>query len=166
MNVCVNICICVCTYVRTFQCPLLPTLSGHINNLYNTCFWSLVNSGVSNSEAQKQIKVKILLTSSPTCVCIYIRLQDTCAAEKNELLFSKFGINYNKLPQLYRKGTTLIWQPTQPKEVEATQPVEQLSTAKPSGSQETRKQVKPEILVLNIDIIGEQFWNEHSYILS
>lgn len=130
-----------------FQCPLLPTLSGHINNLYNTCFWSLVNSGVSNSEAQKQIK-------------------DTCAAEKNELLFSKFGINYNKLPQLYRKGTTLIWQPTQPKEAEATQPVEQLSTAKPGDSRETRKQVKPEILLLNVDIIGEQFWNEHSYILN
>ena len=95
---------------------------------------------------------------------MYICLQDTCAAEKNELLFSKFGINYNKLPQLYRKGTTLIWQPmaTQPKEAEVTQPVEQLSTA----SRETKKQIKPEILVLNVDIIGEQFWNEHSYILS
>ena len=94
---------------------------------------------------------------------IYVCLQDTCAAEKNELLFSKFGINYNKLPQLYRKGTTLIWQPTQ---AEVTQPVEQLSTAKSGGSRETKKQLKPEVLVLNVDIIGEQFWNEYSYILN
>jgi len=88
-------------------------------------------------------------------------LQDTCAAEKNELLFSKFGINYNKLPQLYRKGTTLIWQSEQPKEEAADQP-----NANEAGSVPvTKKQTKPEILVLNVDIIGEQFWKEHSYIL-
>ena len=86
-----------------------------------------------------------------------------CAAEKNELLFSKFDINYNKLPQLYRKGTTVIWQPTQ---AETTQLVEQLDAVEPGGSRETKKQIKPEIFALNVDIIGEQFWNEHSYILS
>ena len=31
------------------------------------------------------------------------------SSDKNELLFSQFGINYNRLPQCYRKGTTLIW---------------------------------------------------------
>ena len=44
--------------------PDLPTLRDylawrqvdcHINNLYNTCFWSLVHSGVSNNEAEKQL---------------------------------------------------------------------------------------------------------------
>jgi tRNA(His) guanylyltransferase len=25
----------------------------HINNLYNTCFWTLVKSGVSRNEAEK-----------------------------------------------------------------------------------------------------------------
>ena len=37
-------------------------------------------------------------------------LQGTVSSDKNELLFSEFGINYNTLPQLYRKGTVLLWQ--------------------------------------------------------
>ena len=34
--------------------------SGHINNQYNTCFWTLVKSGKSKSEAQKTLKVHYL----------------------------------------------------------------------------------------------------------
>jgi tRNA(His) 5'-end guanylyltransferase len=37
--------------------------------------------------------------------------QDTVSSDKNELLFSQFGINYNSLPELYRKGTILLKQP-------------------------------------------------------
>ena len=40
----------------------------------------------------------------------FFLLQGTVASDKNELLFSEFGINYNSLPQLYRKGTVLLWQ--------------------------------------------------------
>ena len=106
------------------------------------------------------------------------------------MLFSKFGINYNKLPQLYRKGTTLIWQSpqhretaatqhketaatqhketaaTQHKETAVTQPVNQVNTAESGGRPAMKKQIKQEILVLNVDIIGEQFWKEHPHILS
>ena len=35
------------------------------------------------------------------------------SSEKNELLFSEFGVNYNTLPELYRKGTVLIWAPAE-----------------------------------------------------
>ena len=35
--------------------------------------------------------------------------QGTESADKNELLFSQFSINYNNLPQMFRKGTVLIW---------------------------------------------------------
>ena len=37
-------------------------------------------------------------------------LQGTVSSDKNELLFSEFGINYNTLPQIFRKGTVLLWQ--------------------------------------------------------
>ena len=101
-----------------------------------------------------------------TCVLLYACWQDTCAAEKNELLFSEFGINYNKLPQLYRKGTTLIWQSTQPKDTtEGTQLIDN-TEREPGSGPITNKQLKPEILVLNVDIIGEQFWKEHPHILT
>ena len=61
----------------------------HINNLYNTCFWNLVQSGSSLLEAEATLKV-------------------TDSAAKNELLFSKFQINYNNLPAMHRKGSILI----------------------------------------------------------
>ena len=37
--------------------------------------------------------------------------QDTDSSAKNELLFSRFSINYNNEPQMYRKGSVLIWAP-------------------------------------------------------
>jgi hypothetical protein len=40
----------------------------------------------------------------------FVFLQGTLAADKNEILFSQFNINYNNEPLMYRKGTVLIWQ--------------------------------------------------------
>lgn len=34
-------------------------------------------------------------------------LKDTNSGDKNELLFTKFGINYNNIDPLYRKGSVL-----------------------------------------------------------
>ncbi|XP_071441713.1 probable tRNA(His) guanylyltransferase [Hetaerina americana] len=62
----------------------------HVNNLYNTTFWSLVlKKGLSNFEAEE-------------------RLQRTLASDKNEILFSEFNINYNNEPEVFRKGTTIV----------------------------------------------------------
>ena len=62
----------------------------HINNLYNTVFWALVQKGkLSNNEAQ-------------------LRLKGTVSGDKNEILFSEFNINYNNEPEQFRKGTTII----------------------------------------------------------
>ncbi|KAG0461241.1 hypothetical protein HPP92_021538 [Vanilla planifolia] len=59
---------------------------GHINNQYNTCFWKLVQSGKSEKEAQELLK-------------------GTLAKDKNEMLFTQFGINYDKLPAMFKKGS-------------------------------------------------------------
>jgi tRNA(His) guanylyltransferase len=61
----------------------------HINNLYNTCFWALVHDGLTPREANKE-------------------LQGTNSKDKNEMLFSRFGVNYNNLPAYFRKGSTLV----------------------------------------------------------
>eukprot|EP00922_Rhytidocystis_sp_ex-Travisia-forbesii_P005536 GHVS01008065.1.p1 GENE.GHVS01008065.1~~GHVS01008065.1.p1 ORF type:complete len:428 (-),score=99.11 GHVS01008065.1:178-1461(-) len=74
--------------MRTYLC--WRQADGHINNQYNTCFWNLVRRG------------------DLTPVQAYEKLKGTQTAEKNELLFSLFSINYNDLPQIFRKGTTLI----------------------------------------------------------
>lgn len=62
----------------------------HINNLYNTTFWSLVQlGGLDNKEAEKT-------------------LAGTLAADKNEILFSRFKINYNNEPEIFKKGSVVF----------------------------------------------------------
>lgn len=61
----------------------------HINNLFNTCFWYLVEKAdITEVEAEK-------------------RLRGTSSGQKNELLFSQFNTNYNNLPEMFRKGSFL-----------------------------------------------------------
>ena len=62
----------------------------HINNLYNTCFWALVDGGQYNKQQANQL------------------LKPTFSADKHEILFKKFNINYNNIPSVYRKGTTIF----------------------------------------------------------
>lgn len=69
----------------------------HINNLYNTTFWSLVLKGEMNNQEAME------------------RLKGTLSGDKNEILFSQFGINYNDLPQVFRKGTILFKRKEAPK---------------------------------------------------
>ncbi|ENI04108.1 hypothetical protein COCC4DRAFT_73194 [Bipolaris maydis ATCC 48331] len=74
----------------------------HINNLYNTTFWALVQQGgMGHREAEE-------------------RLKGTVSSDKNEILFKEFGINYNNEPNCFRKGTVLyrdFFPPISPEEL-------------------------------------------------
>ncbi|XP_013168262.1 PREDICTED: probable tRNA(His) guanylyltransferase [Papilio xuthus] len=62
----------------------------HINNLYNTTFWTLVQEGkLSPTQAEK-------------------RLCGTVSADKNEILFKEFNINYNNELEIFKRGTLLF----------------------------------------------------------
>ncbi|CRH02978.1 tRNAHis guanylyltransferase, putative [Plasmodium relictum] len=62
----------------------------HINTQYNECFWNLIlKDNYTNEEAHK-----FLLT--------------TQTKDKNELLFSRYNINYNNIPEMFRRGTIII----------------------------------------------------------
>jgi tRNA(His) guanylyltransferase len=94
----------------------------HINNLYNTCFWALVqNSSMSAKEAEK-------------------RLNGTFSSDKNEILFSEFGINYNDLSEMFRKGSTIIW----------------------NESKDENGRLRKVLRLLSCDIIGDSYWDEHA----
>ncbi|XP_045190059.2 probable tRNA(His) guanylyltransferase isoform X1 [Mercenaria mercenaria] len=137
----------------------------HINNLYNTCFWKLIQEkGLTPAESQE-------------------RLKGTMSSDKNELLFKEFEINYNNLHALHRKGTILI---------RATKGIENgdldlslqlhLSGSSTSRSQSarghgrgmdsrrspqmSRKLTRPNIDRLHVDLIGEQFWTDYPDILN
>lgn len=97
----------------------------HINNLYNTCFWNLVlKKGMTNQEAEE-------------------RLRGTLSADKNEILFSEFGINYNTLPAMFRKGTILL-------------------TKQIKVDGDKKKKI---VVPIYDDLIRDKFWTDHDELL-
>jgi len=106
----------------------------HINNLYNTCFWNLVLTGGMTEVEAEQF------------------LAGTKSDEKNELLFSKFDINYAKLPEMFRKGSVLY-------RGSVDEPVRNSRT----GEMTIRKRRK--LLCTHQDVIGDQFWTDHPKLL-
>lgn len=103
----------------------------HINNLYNTTFWTLVQQGgLTRKEAEEKIRY-------------------TVAAEKNEILFSQFGINYNKEHEQFRKGTFII------KEKIHKQLITVQGDEVPVNG----------LYVLHNDIISNKFWKINPHIL-
>nr|CAG4651210.1 EOG090X0AR4 [Simocephalus serrulatus]SVE94413.1 EOG090X0AR4 [Simocephalus serrulatus] len=102
----------------------------HINNLYNTTFWTLIQkAGMSPNEAEKILK-------------------GTLSGDKNEILFSQFGINYNNEPEMFRKGTLLVRR--------------RVPVPLPNGG--TRE--KSQIIQQYADVIGDEFWKENSHLLA
>lgn len=85
-------------------------------------FWAIVNDGKTEREAHEVLK-------------------GTVSSEKHEILFSQFNINYDHIPEFFRKGTTLVW-------AEIPQPIGQPARSKP----------RKELRTLHVDIIGDGFW--------
>ncbi|XP_011056450.1 PREDICTED: probable tRNA(His) guanylyltransferase isoform X2 [Acromyrmex echinatior] len=71
------------------------------------------------------------------------KLRGTLASHKNELLFQEFSINYNNEPPLFRKGTTLIRKLVP----------------------DSTGRLKPTIVPLIDDIIGDRFWKENPEVI-
>ncbi|KAK9272309.1 hypothetical protein L1049_002680 [Liquidambar formosana] len=104
----------------------------HINNQYNTCFWMLVKSGKSKSEAQNYLK-------------------GTQAREKNELLIKQFSIDYNKLPVMFRQGSSVFWEKENNNVISQDGASVKMSTKK--------------VIVEHCNIIEQSFWKAHPGIL-
>ncbi|THH33230.1 hypothetical protein EUX98_g999 [Antrodiella citrinella] len=66
----------------------------HVNNLYNTVFWALVQQGGETTTQAHQT------------------LKGTASKQKHEILFSQFAINYNDIPPHHRKGSVLCREKT------------------------------------------------------
>ncbi|UZP33305.1 hypothetical protein NXS19_001121 [Fusarium pseudograminearum] len=126
----------------------------HINNLYNTSFWSLIQvKGLDNKEAEK-------------------RLAGTYAADKNEILFSECSINYNNEPEIYKKGSVIFrdYELVDPDSHNITQTID--SQAEPTQQSKTQKEkdkksrAKARVVVEHVDIIKDDFWDRRPWLLS
>lgn len=129
----------------------------HVNNLFNTTFWALVQNGGMNYEQAN------------------MRLKDTTSAQKNEILFSQFGINYNDELQIFRKGTVIIKNPEclQNDRKAASQgkrkrKQDDTQTDQTNGEDKQKQltfEKTDQFLTQHIDIIGDTFWAENGHLL-
>ncbi|KAG9044801.1 tRNA-His guanylyltransferase [Tulasnella sp. UAMH 9824] len=152
----------------------------HINNLYNTVFWALVqHGGMSTSEAHQKLK-------------------GTVSADKNEILHSQFGINYNSVDARFRKGSVVVkvlkpveesqeasrssghsdtgasgsfdqgGSETEVGENDITaQKIQQRREKKEAKKAEKAAMKKREwiLSVMHCDVIGDEFWRSHPDVL-
>lgn len=130
--------------------------------MYNTCFWALVlQGGRTTQEANKE-------------------LSGTVSGQKQELLFSQFGINYNELEPVFRKGSILVWQDDRSEPVPAGAAEDKVEDevekdeagevpeerrevpGKPGVFMRQRKVKQPRVsrsvVVVHEDLIGEAWW--------
>lgn len=127
----------------------------HVNNLYNTTFWNLVlRGGVSTTEAEEMLK-------------------GTVASDKNEILYQRFGINYNNEPEMYRKGTIVYRSYSDSEGVlgadgsgaSTPRSPNEAPASRTQTDKERKRKQKASIVFEHRDIIGDSFWEAHPFIL-
>ncbi|GAA0164376.1 hypothetical protein LIER_20029 [Lithospermum erythrorhizon] len=114
-----------------------------INDMYNTCFSVLVKSGGCLNGTLTQDK-KPGMTKTEA----HKYLKGTQTREKIKLL-KRFGIDYSKLPLMFRLGSSVFWD-------------EERTTNKMKGVLEMSDK---KVVVDYINIIDKTLWNEHPHIL-
>lgn len=126
----------------------------HINNLYNTTFWALIQlGGMDGKEAEKE-------------------LARTLAADKNEILFKRFNINYNNEPEIYKKGSVIFrdYELVEPDShnvaVDVEKMVEPAQQSKTQMENDKKKRAKARVTVEHLDIIKDEFWDRRPWLLS
>ncbi|KAH7273693.1 TRNA(His) guanylyltransferase [Fusarium keratoplasticum] len=126
----------------------------HINNLYNTTFWSLIQlGGLDNKEAERT-------------------LAGTLAADKNEILFSRFSINYNNEPEIFKKGSVIFrdYELVDPNSHNITQTIdaqaEPVQQSKSQKEKDKKSRAKARVVVEHLDIIKDDFWDRRPWLLS
>jgi tRNA(His) guanylyltransferase len=141
----------------------------HINNLYNTTFWFMVcKGGMSEREAEQELK-------------------GTVARDKNEILWGRYGVNYNGRGEWERKGG-VVYRDLRGKEGgkgeedvvgagdestggagdEDGEERGDESGKEPSKTQREKlrkARLKATIVVEHVDIIKDEFWEKRPWIL-
>jgi tRNA(His) guanylyltransferase len=116
------------------------------------------------------------------------------AADKNEIMFSRFGINYNNEPEMYKKGSVVFrdvsnhtaavmplakrhladagtqYELVDPgsHQVAATMDAlaEPVQQSKSQNEGDKKRRAKAEIVVEHLDIIKDEFWDRRPWLLS
>ncbi|QSZ29538.1 hypothetical protein DSL72_004053 [Monilinia vaccinii-corymbosi] len=127
----------------------------HINNLYNTTFWTLIQKGGFDAKGAEK------------------ELAGSLAADKNEILFSRFGINYNNEPEIYKKGSVVfrdyeLVEPGVPEtsDEDSAKTGEEKELTKTQLEKDKKRRAKARITVQHVDVIKDEFWQRRPWLLS
>lgn len=105
------------------------------------------------------------------------------SGDKNEILFTRFGINYSTLPEQFRRGSTVVR-----REVRESEPLDtpEPTTAADAANDDPRRAANPlfghvqkrkprpvpaydgtkgEIVVVHVDMVKDEFWNQRPWLL-
>jgi tRNA(His) guanylyltransferase len=103
-------------------------------------------------------------------------LKGTVSSDKNEILFSRFAINYNNEPQIFRKGTIIYRdysqvQPSPDQEkiaAEVASPSQKLPKpgSRSQVEKERKRRSKAILATEHVDFIGNAFWEVRPWLLS
>ncbi|KAK6867803.1 tRNA(His) guanylyltransferase [Candida tropicalis] len=108
----------------------------HINNLYNTSFWSLVlKLNMTPQEAEQ-------------------KLMGTVSSDKNEILFKECGINYNNELEIFKKGTIFV------REFENYEVQIETGLSSRQKQRLEKKRKKAQVKEYHVDIINDNSWWE------
>jgi tRNA(His) guanylyltransferase len=115
----------------------------HINNLYNTTFWALVQKGeMSATDAEELLKGTVL-------------------SDKNEILWSRFGINYNNEPEMFKKGSIVLREYSLR---DSTVPYMEEPLSKTQAEKQRKARQKAMTVTLHLDLIKEDFWDQRPWL--
>ncbi|TFK99497.1 tRNAHis guanylyltransferase [Pterulicium gracile] len=119
----------------------------HINNMYNTTFWALVQQG---GETTTQADAT---------------LKGTISSQKQEILFSRFGVNYSKVPERFRKGSVIVRDLISEPQPESNVEGDGGHTHSPRKKRKDKSKPQYTIQILHCDIIKDDFWLARQHLL-
>ncbi|XMA18709.1 hypothetical protein WAI453_011500 [Rhynchosporium graminicola] len=131
-------------------------VDSHINNLYNTTFWALIQLGGFDAKSAEK------------------ELAGSLSAGKNEILFSRFKINYNNEPEIYKKGSVVFrdYEMVEPGtalenlDEDSAKTVEGIALSKTQEEKDKKRRAKARITIQHVDIIKDEFWERRPWLLS
>ncbi|MCJ1486149.1 tRNA-His guanylyltransferase [Schaereria dolodes] len=95
--------------------------------------------------------------------------QGTLAADKNEILFSRFKLNYNLEPDIFKKGSVL-YRKYEIKDLQSgnsisEQKVDEHEISKTQKVRIKKRRERASIQLEHIDLINDEFWSSRPWIL-
>lgn len=142
----------------------------------------VLKGGMSNTGAEKELQVNTIASCSKTTS--HVRLtqtkQGTVSSDKNEILFKRFGINYNNEPEMFKKGS-VVYRGFQLEDLPVPASSSSKSIAEPEQHENSTQdneisrtqhdklrklRQKADVVVEHVDIIKDEFWQRRPWILS